>query len=160
MRTEAECEGISAAVWQIQNTSQTRHSSKRLWSRRKIQINYTSFFKKLLRFSIWNILLKRKKMLKRLLSWLQKIFFIFLKIVFVWLPSDAYFASVIKSGSKVEIWKEGKKNQVPLSDQTKSLQSFGGVMIFNLFVCSLNSKHSLKQILKCIWCFCLNAKQK
>ena len=53
---------------------------------RKIQINYTSFFKKLLRFSFWNIFLKctgsrgslgGRNPLRRLLSWLQRIFFFF-----------------------------------------------------------------------------------
>lgn len=79
-----KCGRITVAVWQIQNTSHTGHSVKRLWSRRKIQINYTSFFKKLLRFFFCNILLKCTgssgllggiNPLGGLLSWLQKFFF-------------------------------------------------------------------------------------
>lgn len=110
-----ECESVSAAVWQIQSTSHAGRSFNRLWSRRKIQINYTSFSKKLLRFPVWNILLKwKKEKLKRPLSWLQKAVFS-LKTVFVLLPSDPYFASVSKSGSKIVKKKKNsdRKSQKP-----------------------------------------------
>lgn len=93
--------GNTAAVaWQIENTSHTGHSFKRLWCRRKIQINYKSFFKKLLRFSFWNILLKctgsrglpgGKNPLGRLLSWLQKIFFLCIYIKQWYPPLRLFF---------------------------------------------------------------------
>lgn len=116
---------ITSAVWQIQNTSHTGPSSKRLWSRRKIQINYTSFFKKLLRFAFWNIFLKctgsrgslgGRNPLRRLLSWLQKLFFfcIYIKIWFSsgTLRSDACCATWAKSGSTTEKKKRtGNKTQ-------------------------------------------------
>lgn len=58
----------------------SEHASHSTLLQEKIQINYTSLFKKLLRFSFWNILLKctrsrgwlcEKHQLRRLLSWLH-----------------------------------------------------------------------------------------
>lgn len=78
---------VFAAAWGFR-TCPMQEVPQSLRSRRKIQINYTSFFKKLLRFSFWNIHLKcsgsssspgGRNPLKRLLSWLQKIFFFSIK---------------------------------------------------------------------------------
>lgn len=122
---------VFAAAWGFR-TCPMQEVPQSLRSRRKIQINYTSFFKKLLRFSFWNIHLKcsgsssspgGRNPLKRLLSWLQKIFFSPLDN-FGLRPFRFVFFLQVKVGHPMR-----RKNceQNPLSGQTKSLQSWGGV---------------------------------
>lgn len=145
--TCGEYESVAAAVWQIQNASHTRPSFQRRWSRRKIQINYTSFFKKLLGFSFGNIFLKctsgssgalgGRNPLVRLLPWIQKflLFFFHLHKNTFLLASFPWMLAGKKSGSAREKDKLGI-----FSDQTQSLQSsWDIILIINFVFCDCKS---------------------
>lgn len=111
---------ITAAVWQIRN----RTGPSFLRSRRKMQMNNTSFFKKLLRFSLETYFLSARevRLVEEICSWDcchgYRVFFflIYTKVRFPFVSSN-------KSGSTTE--RNGPRLQ---SDRAQSVQPSWGLI--------------------------------